>query len=322
MRYRERRVLVTGASGLLGSNIMLLRPPAWTLIALAHTHPITAPTPGVICASVNLLTESVDRALASFLPLDAIIHTAALTNVDRCAREPELAVALNTDLAAAVAQFAQRHGIHLVHISTDHIFDGISGSYTESSIPKPLNVYAQTKHDAEVQIRALGGPHTIVRTNFFGCAMQERQDLAGWMRAQWQSRGTSVRLFSDVRFSPLLVTLLATALFEIVERRVLGVLHVAAADGCTKEAFGRMIADAFHFDARRIESVSVDHAGLAVVRPKDMTLDTRAARALLETTLPTIAQSIEQYRQLLAMGYADAVRAYGSTDVRVASLIA
>lgn len=316
MTPAKRRVLVTGASGLLGSNLVLLHPTWWDIIAVTNEHSIDRPPPGVTCARANLLVQSIDSVLTPFLPLDAVIHTAALTDVDRCEREPEYAMALNADLPAAIAAFAQRHGIHLVHISTDHIFDGRDGNYTEASLPHPINVYAHTKFAAEEHMLRTRAQSTIVRTDFFGFSLRERPDLAGWICGAL-ARREPIRLFRDVRFSPLIVNALVSALIEIVDRRLTGVLNVAAADGCSKEVFGRMLAHAFQLSTNGITSISLDDAGLTAPRPKDITLNTGLARTYLTTPLPTVAQSIEWYRQLVQAGYDRAMREMAAGRIRV-----
>lgn len=316
MTPEKRRVLITGASGLLGANLVHCASTRWAITAITSAHPILSPPPGVVSIRADFLTEKLAQILSSHAPFDAIIHTAASTDVNRCEREPAFAKALNTDLAIAVARYASARGIHLVHISTDHIFDGRTGNYDVVSPPHPVNVYAATKLAAEDGVRAAGGVHTIVRTNFFGFNMQEKQDLAGWMCTQFVQHAP-MRLFTDVRFSPILVQSLVVALMEIVERRMTGTLHVAAADGCSKYEFGMALARTFGYTTECVTPGSVDDAGFDVPRPKDMTLDTRAAQAVLSAPLPTVAESIAQYHALSVGGYAQMVRRMAHAPIRV-----
>lgn len=304
----QRRVLITGASGLLGSNLLLLRPDHWDCIALAHRHPIKNPPPGIITTNADLLSHAIDEVIDQYLPLDSIIHTAALTNVDQCEREPRFASAFNTDLAKRIARYAHAHDIHLTHLSTDHIFDGKKGDYKEEDAPNPINHYAATKRAAEEAVlRVHAKKSAIIRTNFFGYNMQEKQDLAGWMRTKLAAE-EPIRLFRDVYFSPLLVNHLVSAIVEIVENAYAGILHVASPDHCSKYDFGMMLVHTFNFDTKLIMPISVDESGLSVPRPKNMTLNTAAARIRLSTPLPTIAQSIAEYKTLAQQGYEEKLK--------------
>lgn len=299
----QKRVLITGASGLLGSNLILLRPDNWECVAIAHQHPIQKPPAGVTTAQIDLLAHPLEDVLDQYLPLHSIIHTAALTNVDQCEREQEFTKAFNTDLAERMARYAQARDIHLTHLSTDHIFDGKKGNYQEGDAPNPINHYAATKLAAEEAIlRTHRDNSAIIRTNFFGYNMQEKNDLAGWMRAKLAA-GEPVRLFRDVYFSPLLVNYLVSAMVEVVEREITGVLHLASPDHCSKYDFGIMLARTFNFDTTLITSISVDDSGLAVPRPKNMTLNTGAAQTRLSIPLPAIVQSIAEYKNLAQQGY-------------------
>ncbi|MBI4135784.1 SDR family oxidoreductase [Candidatus Uhrbacteria bacterium] len=307
----KRRVLITGASGLLGSNLILLNPGKWHCIAVNNAHPFTNIPADTTQIRADLLTERLETLLDPLLPLHAIIHTAANTNVDQCEKEPVLAKALNTDLALRIAEYARKHNIHLVHISTDHIFGGKIGNYSERDIPNPINEYAKTKLAAEESIlRVYKERSLIARTNFFGYNMQNKDDLAGWMCSKLKNK-KSIRLFRDVYFSPLLVNSLISAIVEIIERTTTGVLHIAAGDGCSKYAFGLMLAQRFRFDPNLIVPISISESDLTVARPKNMTLDTALARTFLTTPLPTIAESIEHYYELSATGYERVIKKMG-----------
>jgi len=303
------RVLITGASGLLGSNLLFLRPTSWNVVALTNRHSVRRMLAGVEIVQADLTRQRVEDVLKSIGPLDAIVQCIAHTNVDGCEQEPDHAKALNTDIATQIHAYAQDHGVHLVHISTDHVFDGLRGNYQETDEAHPLNIYAKTKLAAEKHILQSGiGKNVIIRTNFFGYNMQEKQDLAGWMY-EALSKNKPISLFTDVIVSPLLVNALVSVIIEIVSKGLTGLLHIAASDACSKYAFGLMLANAFSFNTELITPVSIDDSDLQVLRPKNMSLNTDRAQSLLTTHLPTVQESLEWYRQLRIAGYQDAIRA-------------
>src|SRR5215218_8113686 len=138
------RLLVTGSNGLVGSRACAL--------AEAQGHEVVglgrgAQRTGGSHAYVEVdLTREADvlRAVLEAKP-DAVLHTASMTEVDACEKDPALAYAANVSAAAHVAKAARAAGAHLVHVSTDYVFDGDAGPYDEGSLPNPRGVYATTK---------------------------------------------------------------------------------------------------------------------------------------------------------------------------------
>lgn len=141
------RLLVTGASGQLGT----------TLLQLAKTHPIL----GLKRPEVDLRdAAAVRRAVESFRP-DAVLHTAALTHVDYCEDHADEAHAVNAVGTENVVRAAG--GARVVYLSTEYVFDGKAGPYTEEDLPNPLSVYGRSKLDGETATRS-AKRWTIVRT--------------------------------------------------------------------------------------------------------------------------------------------------------------
>ena len=144
MSQSARPVLVTGSSGLLGANLVLeLARRGWPIAALYWRHPISLD--GVCSAACDLAdSASASRLLTDFAP-SLVIHCAAATNVDWCESHPEESMRINAESAAALAASARYVGARLVYISTDAVFDGVSGGYRETDPVAPVNWYARGK---------------------------------------------------------------------------------------------------------------------------------------------------------------------------------
>lgn len=302
----RKRLLITGASGILGGNLIMLLPREWEIIGIIHEHPLRAPAKNVRIHAADLLTEDIVELLESFGPLDAVIHTAALTNVDTCEMNKRLCWQLNALLAKRMAEACKKQNTYLVHISTDHIFSGKNGNYTETDTPHPVNYYAETKLAAEEFVVASGCKVAIIRTNFFGFSIQKKRGIAGWMLEMLQKK-EPMTLFTDVRFSPILVNLLVPCIAEVVKQRYEGIFHIAAKNSCSKEEFGRKIAHAFDLALDTISSATSDESPLFVPRPKDMSLNSRCAEKLLGILLPTVDTSIAEYKNLMENGYSESL---------------
>lgn len=305
-----RRLLVTGASGLLGGNLLYLLPREWEILGITERTILQSPWSTRSFLSTNLLPgggRDIEDIITDWKP-EVIIHTLALTNVDRCETDRTAAAALHTILTKRIADVATQKKIHLVHISTDHLFDGTASTpYRETDLPHPVNYYAETKWQGEQVVQEFGGRSTIVRTNFFGYNIQEKQDLAGWMMGELNT-GRTLKLFSDVFFSPLLVNILVEQIRWIIDERAEGLYHVAAHDACSKYEFGMQLAHAFRFGTGSIIPMSIDESHLTVTRPKNMSLDVSKFEGAIGESLPTIDENIAMYKEFFDRGYQTQLR--------------
>jgi dTDP-4-dehydrorhamnose reductase len=295
------RILVTGASGLLGSNIALAAVDAGhEVIASSHTRPLHHPAIEWVVADLEL-TEQAETLISDARP-EAIIHCAAATNVDVCEADPQLADRLNRDLAAQVARAARQIGAVLVHMSTDAVFDGEGGPYDEQVEPNPLNAYARSKLDGERAVLSVNPSAAVIRTNFYGWSPPGRKSLAEWFLEELRA-GRECGGFTDVLVSPLLANDLAEYLLRVCSSDLRGTYHLGSTDCISKYEFGVRLAVAFDLDPTLIRPTEVSDAGLRAPRPKQLCLKSDAFRAVLKLKLREIAAGIERLKRLEADGY-------------------
>jgi dTDP-4-dehydrorhamnose reductase len=281
------KVLLTGASGLFGGYLEpALAARGATVVPVWHaTRPVDGR--GFRC---DLTDERAATDLVEEVAPDVIVHGAALTDVDRCEAEPELADAINRRSTELLARAAEARGARLVFISTDSVFDGTRGSYTELDAPAPLNEYARSKLRAEAH--ALGTPLGVCfRTNFFGRSIRGH-GLAEWLLRELGA-GRDVIGFEDVVFSPLYCGDAATALAELALNDVVGVLHLGG-DPINKYEFGVLVADAYGLDRSLVHPGSVAEVRLRAPRPLNTSLDSSAARSLLHSPLRDVEAAVAE----------------------------
>ena len=195
------RILVTRASGLLGLNLALEAAKQHTVFGTVNSHPIKTKAFEVLRA--NLLDPgALDRVLTYANP-DWVIHCAALANLEACEANPALAKELNTDLPEKLATIVARGGARLLHVSTDAVFDGQRGNYSEDDQPEPLSVYARTKYDGEQVVAGVNPEAIVARVNLFGWSLSGKRSLAEFFYYNLAA-GNQVMGFTDVYFCPLL----------------------------------------------------------------------------------------------------------------------
>ncbi len=287
-----KRLLVTGVSGLLGLTLVLQaadRYEVWG--SLRRERVAVGKLPGFHPVYTDLLQEgAVERLLDASTP-DVVIHCAALTEIDECESQPERAMRMNALLPEKLAQETARRGVELVHISTDAVFDGSRGDYTEEDTPNPINVYARTKLEGERRVAQADPNALIARVNFFGWSWSGKRSLAEWFYNHLKA-GEAVKGFQDVLFSPLLVTDLAEVLLELATAEQNGVYHVVSPEPICKYDFGRMLARQFGLDENLITPTSYQPTDLRAVRSRSLNLRSVRLPQVLTHPLPGQQESM------------------------------
>lgn len=306
------RILITGASGLLGVNLAIELARKHLVFGTVFQHdldPTAVPFQVIQC---DLLQPGeIERVLEISQP-DWVIHCAALADVDACEIHPDRAAQLNTELPRQLASYVARGGarqqsIQLVHISTDAVFDGRRGNYSETDSPNPIGVYARTKLAGEQAVFDVNPAAIVARVNLFGWGITGRRSLAEFFFYNLQA-GKSVMGFTDVFFCPLLANDMADILEKMLDRRLSGLFHLVGSECLSKYEFGVRIARQFGLDASLIQPVSVAQAGLRAARSPNLTLRNDKLAQALEETLPGVSQGLVRFYQLYQQGYPQYLR--------------
>jgi dTDP-4-dehydrorhamnose reductase len=318
------RLLITGASGLLGLNLALavstqqtsasehsgrqssLRPSSQNIVfGQINQQPLNTGQFTVIQADL-LAPGAVERLLDQAQP-DWVIHCAAMAILDACEADPERAFQLNSEIPALLASHVARGGARFLHVSTDAVFDGQIGNYTEADHPNPLNVYARSKLAGERAVAAANPDALIARVNLVGWSLLGKRSLAEFFFYNLQA-GKPVKGFTDVYFCPLLANHLAGIFIEMLDLRLSGLYHVVSSQSITKYAYGVQLARRFGFDEALIVPVSVTEGGLKAARSPNLTLCTDKVTASLGHRLPGISAGLDGLFALYQAGYPQMLR--------------
>jgi dTDP-4-dehydrorhamnose reductase len=225
-RRLEGRVLVTGAAGMLGSQLLLAAPPG---VQAVGTDLVAAPAgnPKVARPGVDLSSaRAVEALLDDLRPLAGVIHAAAYTAVDKAEEEEALARRANAEVPGVVAAACAHRGIALVHVSTDFVFDGAKREpYTTDDRPRPLSAYGRTKLEGEERVTAAhASGAAIVRTQWlYG---PRGKHFPGTILAL-AAQKPELRVVDDQIGSPTSTLELAPALWDVLAARASGLFHAA-----------------------------------------------------------------------------------------------
>lgn len=265
-----KSVLVTGSNGLLGQKITerLLETNQFNLIATSKGTNRFPVTQGYTYAEMDILDpENVKSVVEKFQP-DAIIHTAAMTNVDTCEAEKELAHQLNVDAVKTLIGLCEAHNIQLVHLSTDFIFDGANGPYDEMAAPNPLSYYGVTKLEAEEVIKSSICRWAILRTILvYGIVSDmSRSNIVLWAKGALEKENP-INVVNDQWRTPTLAEDLADCCLLAVEKDARGVYNASGKDMMSISELVARVADHWHLDKSLINEVSSVTLNQSAKRP-------------------------------------------------------
>ncbi len=276
------RILLTGSSGYLGTGLLRHIPaqrPEWDLHIALHS---IAPSAEMGRAHHLELCEpeSVARVMAKVQP-EIIFHTAALNQAD----DAQAMYETNAHGSGYLANEAAKHNARLIHLSSDVIFDGRRGNYTEDDAPNPLTPYAVSKADAEKNVLASGANAVLVRTSLiYGFKPLDP-------RTRSILRGEMPRLFTDEMRCPVWVDNLCAALIELAELDYRGILNIAGTQALNRYDFGMKLMRALNADSSQL--IATPLGSSVLTRPLDCTLDVSRAQKLLKTKLVSVDEMVE-----------------------------
>jgi len=284
---KHMKILITGGSGLLGGKIAELAQARGDEVFSGYAH--NAPGFGRAVKFDLLDGPGISETIMSIKP-EVIIHGAALTDVDRCEQERELAYKINVEGTRIVSEVSKQIGSFLIYISTDYVFDGSRGMYREDDSPNPLSYYGLTKLLGE-QFCDHG---CIARS----CVIYGSRPASGkvnfalWLIESLKS-GKQIHVVTDQFISPTHNLNLAKMVLEASDRKLCGVYHLAGATRISRYDFALQLAKIFKLEADPILPSRMRDLKWNAKRPKDSSLDTSKARRVLADRPLALDESLQ-----------------------------
>jgi len=266
------RVLLTGSNGFLGQKFSEKLSEYSKIKAVLGISKSENRNPYLNADTFQQLDlldfEALEEAITNFRPTH-ILHTAALTSVEVCEQQPDLAQQINVELPKKLAEICKKHSIHYTFISTDFVFDGQNGPYKETDAVRATNEYGQSKIDAEKAILDSNDEAAILRTILVYGAIPDknRSNLVLWAKKQLESRAT-IKVVSDQWRMPTWVDDLADACYLAMSKKASGIFHISSSEMMTVLEAVEKLADTWNFDKTLITSISAAEIGQATNRPR------------------------------------------------------
>lgn len=278
------RILITGGSGLLGSKISEEAiEKGYEVYSGYNTHKTKFGIP----VRLDIRNRTILNKIFRDVRPEVVIHTAALTNVDKCEEDEELAWKVNVNGTRNVAELSCKHEAFLIHVSTDYVFPGEKGLYKETDKTDPINQYGITKLEGEKAVKAILDEWCIARPSviYGSTPAAGKVNFVLWVLEKLK-KGEPIRVITDQYVSPTLNTNLAEMILEVAKRRLTGVYHLAGATPANRYNFAWLIAETFKLNKNLVKPARSKEMTWKAKRPRNTSLNVeKALKTLLNKPL-------------------------------------
>ncbi len=267
-----KKILITGASGLLGSGLIKTRPKDFELILVCYEKRNNYKHPKVKNLSLDITNKNDVLEKVSKEKPNVIIHAASLGNVDLCEKEKEKARKVNVEGTENVIEAAKKIRSKIVFTSTNAVFNGQKAPYREEDKPSPLNYYGKTKYQGEIFVQKSSLPFLIVRliTMYGWPQTASRENPVTWLLSRLINK-EKVKLVNDIYFNPLYNLDAAEAIWRLIQKNKTGIYHIAGKERTNRFDWGIVEAKIFGLNSSLINPVPNSFFKDIAPRPYDTT---------------------------------------------------
>jgi len=274
-------ILIIGSNGMLGKDITkyFLNCDEYNVYTInRHKDDKISEENSFIC---DISDNEILKDILLKVQPDIIINCAAIVNVDQCEEDKEFAFSVNSKVNEILALY-NGNKTKLVYISTDSMFNGEKGDYSEIDDVEPLNYYAETKLKGEQLILKNNKEALIIRTNIYGFHSQGVQSSLCEWAIENLSKDISINGFDDVYFNPVYTKQLAQIIYELIQKDCKGIINVASNNYLSKYDFLVHLCDIFGFDRKLVKKDKIDNFKFKAKRPKNTTLNIKRLNSIGE----------------------------------------
>jgi dTDP-4-dehydrorhamnose reductase len=267
MDLRKKRILIIGSNGKLGSSLAYYFSRNADYETLCAGAGDTSYVEGVEYEKIDITKRNNVKALFhEFFP-DVVINSAGFTNVDLCETSKEFSWNINVKGTENIAMLSWAIDAHMIHFSSDYIFDGKEGPYSEDDVPNPISYYGRTKLAAENSLRSSGTRFTIFRTNvLYGSVNRVLPDFVKWV-IESLKMGKEIKIVNDQINNPTFIGDLVSCVVNSVQNDIQGIYHIGGPELLSRIEFARLIARYFKLDENLLIPVTTAELKQPALRP-------------------------------------------------------
>jgi dTDP-4-dehydrorhamnose reductase len=285
-------MLITGVSGLLGNNLAYYFKDKFEVLGLYNQNPVNIN--GIQTDQCQITDFAKVKEITTEYNPDIILHCASLTNVDECETNKEWTKKVNVIGTKNIVESVSKKRTHIIYISSDSVYDGIKGNFSEKDDVNPQNYYGESKYKGELEV-SRHPKSLILRTNLFGWNIQSNKSSLGEWVIRELSGKRKINGFKDAFFSTIYTKKLAEVIYHSILKNIVGIYNCGSIDSCSKYDFAVKIADWFNLDKHLIIPSSIEDFDFKAKRGKNLSLNVEKIIEILGYQLPTVNQSVNAF---------------------------
>lgn len=297
-----KKVVITGSNGLLGQtlvDLLLKEKERYQVVGFSRGNNRSGRN-DFEYYSIDLTDEEVLKEGLKKCKPDVIVNTAAMTNVDACENNKEECDKLNVDVVQFLEEYSKKNNTHLIHLSTDFIFDGKNGPYKETDKANPLSYYGLSKLKSENILIKSKVHFTILRTILvYGKVFDmTRNNIVLWVR-KMLSEGKEITIVNDQFRMPTYVEDLAMACKISIDKKAHGVFNISSKELLSVYQIAKQIAEVFELDERLIKPISTTTLNQTAPRPVKTGFDLSKTNLELDFYPKTFKEDLQRFKEKL-----------------------
>jgi len=267
------KILITGGSGLFGSNFALRQNKHFKIFLVQNKKKIffIKKPSNVFILKEKINNKNNIKKLFDQIKPDHLIHAAAITDLEFCEKYKRLATITNYNLTKDISNECNKRNCNLIFLSSDQLFNGTHNYYSEKSNTSPLNFYSKLKIRSENYIKKNLKKYLIIRTNFFGWGTDYRSSFSDNIIFKLKKR-KKISILKDVSFNPLSLKYLCESINKLIIKKKIGTYNISSSKELSKYKLAEKIADKFKLNKNFLKPVSLNNLKSKVIRPRNMSL--------------------------------------------------
>jgi len=283
------KLLVLGGSGLIGNSLLKMNNSKFKIITTFNQNKINTPTITSFQCSLPQDFDKLEEIIKKEKP-EILVNAMGYSNIDFCELNKKKSHLLHVKISEKISNIALKSNTKIIFLSSDYVFDGLKGSYTELDIPNPINYYGHTKFEAE-KIVLKNKNNVVLRTSVI-YDLDTRVRFFYYVIENLKNQ-RKIKVTNDIFNSVTLVDNLIQSIFSVIEKDKVGIFHTVDSTCVSRFDFAKCISKIFNFDEKLIQGISINDADVIAKRPQNTCLDNSKAEKDLNIKFGTLEEGIK-----------------------------